>query len=63
MTTIKVNDMMCNHCVGKITKALEAEKLTFEVSLENKTVTIDGCSHCVATAKAALEKAGFTPEV
>ena len=63
MTTIKVNDMMCNHCVAKITKALEAEKLTFEVSLENKTVTIDGCEHCVATAKSALEKAGFTPEV
>jgi len=63
MTTIKVNDMMCNHCVGKITKALEAEKLKFEVSLESKTVTIDGCDHCVATAKKALENAGFTPEI
>ena len=50
MTTISVPDMMCENCVKRITTALTAANLTFQVSLQDKTVTIDGCEHCVKTA-------------
>jgi len=55
--------MMCDNCVRRITKALTAADLKFTVSLENKTVTIDGCDHCTDTAVSELEDLGFTPKV
>ena len=58
MTTISVPDMMCENCVKRITNALK-----FTVSLPDKTVTIDGCQHCVQTAMEELEDLGFTPEI
>lgn len=61
MTTIQVPDMMCENCVKRITNALTEAELNFQVSLESKTVTIDGCEHCVATAVSELEDLGFTP--
>ena len=63
MKTINVPDMHCNKCVERITKALNQESLKFEVSLEQKTVSIDGCDHCVATAMETLEDIGFPPSV
>jgi hypothetical protein len=33
------------------------------VELATKTVTIDGCQHCLKTAMEELEDLGFTPEV
>lgn len=63
MKTINVPDMHCNKCVERITKALNQESLKFEVSLEQKTVSIDGCDHCVSTAMETLEDIGFTPSV
>ena len=63
MTTIQVPDMMCENCVKRITNALTAAELKFEVSLPEKKVTIDGCEHCVKTAMEELEDLGFTPEV
>lgn len=62
MTTIKVPDMMCENCVKRITNALTEAELKFQVSLEDKTVTVDGCEHCVATALSELEDLGFSPE-
>ena len=59
MTTISVPDMMCENCVKRITNALTAAELKFSVSLDTKTVTIDGCDNCVSE----LEDLGFTPEV
>ena len=59
MTTISVPDMMCENCVKRITNA----ELRFSVSLDTKTVTIDGCDNCVKTAVSELEDLGFTPEV
>ena len=44
MTTISVPDMMCENCVKRITNALTAAELKFTVSLDTKTVTIDGCA-------------------
>lgn len=53
MTTIKVPDMMCENCVKRITNALTAAELKFQVSLADKNVTIDGCENCVKTQSAS----------
>jgi len=63
MKTISVPDMMCENCVRRITDALTRANLKFQVSLEKKTVEIDGCDNCVKTAVGELEDLGFTPEV
>ena len=63
MFTISVPDMMCENCVKRITNALTEAELKFGVELESKTVTIDGCPHCLKTALEELEDLGFTPEV
>ena len=63
MTKIAVPDMMCENCVKRISNALQAAKLTFTVSLADKTVTIGGCQNCVKTAVGELEDLGFSPEV
>ena len=63
MTTIKVPDMMCENCVKRITNALTEAKLKFNVSLSDKTVSIDGCEHCLKTAMEELEDLGFSPEM
>ena len=60
---ISVPDMHCDAGVKRIEKALTAAGLKFSVSLEDKTVTVDGCDHCLATAVSELEDLGFTPEV
>ena len=61
MKTILVPDMMCENCVRRINDALTEAGLKFEVHLENKTVLIDGCDHCLKTALEELEDLGFTP--
>ena len=58
-TVLKVDGMHCEGCVKRIKTALDAAGLKYEVSLENKTVTVDGCDHCVATAVEALDDLGF----
>lgn len=63
MPTIKVPEMMCQNCVKRITNALTEAELKFSVDLDSKTVTIDGCQHCVATAVSELEDLGFSAEV
>lgn len=40
MTVLNVPDMHCEHCVSRITKALDAAGMKFEVSLDDKTVSI-----------------------
>ncbi len=59
---ISVSDMHCENCVKRIDKALTQAELKFSVSLEEKTVTIDGCEHCLNIALAEIEDLGFTPE-
>lgn len=63
MTVIKVADMHCEKCVERITKLLMEEGIDFKVSLEDKTVTVDGCEHCVKTAVDALDDLGFSAEI
>lgn len=60
MTTIlNVPDMHCEMCVKRITDALTKAGLKFEVSLEKKTVAIDGAAGDVSTAVAELDDLGF----
>ena len=58
---ILVPDMHCDACVRRITNALTEAGLKFTVSLAHKTVTIDGCEHCLKTALTEIEDLGFTP--
>lgn len=60
---ISVPDMHCDGCISRIKKALTAEKLDFTVSLEDKTVTVNGCENCLKTAVDTLSDLGFTPSV
>lgn len=60
MTVLKAEEISCNHCVERIDKALTEAEIKHEISLENKTVTIDGCDHCVASAKEILDDLGFS---
>lgn len=59
MAVIKVADMHCEKCVSRISNLLTEEGLDFSVNLEEKTVTINGCQHCVKTALEALDDLGF----
>lgn len=59
MAVLKVEQMHCEKCVDRISKALAAAELDFEVSLSDKTVTINGCEHCVKTAVSELDDLGF----
>lgn len=62
MKVLKVPDMHCEHCVARITDALQKDGLKFSVNLADKTVTIDGCDGCVATAVDTLDDLGFSVE-
>lgn len=59
MTIIKAEDMHCGKCVERITKAMTEAGLDFQVNLDDKTVTIDGCDHCVKSALEILDDLGF----
>ncbi len=60
MAVLKVEEMHCEKCVERISKALSAADLEFEVSLADKRVTINGCEHCVKMAVSELDDLGFT---
>lgn len=59
MTIIHVEDMHCEKCVERITKIMKEEGVDVSVNLADKTVTVNGCEHCVKTAMEALEDLGF----
>jgi copper chaperone len=63
MTVIKVPDMHCEMCVKRITKAMSEANLNFTVSLENKTVSIDGDEMALKQALLELDDLGFSPEI
>ena len=44
---ISVPDMHCEKCVERIEKALNETGIKYEINLESKIVTIDGCDHCL----------------
>ncbi len=59
---ISVPDMHCSHCVARIDNALNEAAIKHQIDLSQKTVTIDGCEHCLKTALTEIEDLGFTPE-
>ena len=62
MTVLNVPGMHCENCVRRIKEALAAVELECEISLENKTVSILGCTvcgNCVDAAIAEIEDLGF----
>jgi copper chaperone len=65
MTTFRVADMTCGHCVGSITRAVQEADAgaRVDVDLHQHRVTI---SQATATPQAlahAIREAGYTPEV
>ncbi len=60
---IKVEGMHCEKCVERIENALKETGISFSVSLADKTVTVDGCEHCLNTAISQLEDLGFEASV
>ena len=60
---ISVPDIHCENCVKRINNALTDTGITFSCELASKTVTVDGCEHCLKTALTELEDLGFTPEI
>ena len=59
MAVLKVGQMHCDMCVGRITKALGEAGIDFSVSLEDKTVTVNGGEEAVKTAVEELDDLGF----
>lgn len=57
MITLKVEEMHCEKCVERISRALKNAGIDFEVSLENKTVKVD--SSKVDKAVEELADIGF----
>lgn len=59
MTTLKVKEMSCSHCVGRIGKVLTDAGIAHTIQLEDKTVTIEDPSN-VAQAIEEMDDIGFT---
>ncbi len=62
MKVIKVEGMHCEKCVQRIKTALDEKGISHEISLADATVSIDGCEHCLATAKEVIYDLGFDVE-
>lgn len=62
MKIIKVDGMHCEKCVARIKTALDEKAIKYEISLEDGTVSIDGCEHCLSTAKEVIYDLGFDVE-
>lgn len=60
MTTLNIKEMSCNHCVQRIGALLDELGIKHTISLETKTVTIDGSEDVVAKAISELDDIGFT---
>lgn len=65
MTTFKVEDMSCGHCVSMITKAVKGvdANASVEVKLAEHLVIVDASSADAETLKEAITDAGYTPQV
>lgn len=59
MTKLEVPEMHCEMCVKRITNALNDAKLDFSISLQGKTVSIEGDENAVQTAISSLDDIGF----
>lgn len=64
MTTFKVEDMSCGHCVSMITKAVKGvdANASVEVKLAEHVVIVDSSADTEAL-KEAITDAGYTPQL
>lgn len=60
MTKLSVPDMHCEHCVERIRKALTEANISFSVSLEDKSVSVEGGADKVKKAVEELDDLGFS---
>ncbi len=62
MTVVKVSGMSCQHCVGAVTKALEALDgiAAVKVDLDRGEVSFGG-EVSLELVKEAIKKSGFEP--
>ena len=58
MKTLKVEEMHCMNCVNRISSALKAEAIEFEIKLEEKIVRVE--PENVERAIDLLDDLGFT---
>lgn len=59
MTIIKAEDMHCEKCVERITKAMKEADLEFKVDLERKEIAVDGGEEYIKAAIDILDDLGF----
>lgn len=64
MIEFTVNDMSCNHCVGTITKAVQAAfpQARLEFDLAQHKVRVEDVPG-VDEVKKVIEEAGYTPQL
>ena len=60
-TTLIVNDMTCNHCVGTVRQALEEALPGAEISIDLDTHRVSFTGDRTK-AEEAIREAGYTPE-
>jgi copper chaperone CopZ len=65
MSTIKIKGMRCGHCVGSVTKALEAIEGVSNVKVDlakGEAVYDESTPVKIVTIKAAIDAIGFEAE-
>jgi copper chaperone len=62
MVELKVPDMHCENCVARISKALGALNVSFSISLEDKTVSLNADEAQLQKVIEALDDLGFDAE-
>lgn len=60
MIKFNIEEMSCNHCVGRIHNLLEGLNIKHKVDLSSKTVSIEGDDATLKLAVDELADIGFT---
>lgn len=63
MIVFEVGDMTCGHCVGTITRVVQAldDSARVQIDLPSRRVAIESTRASAAQLQAAIEEAGYTP--
>ncbi len=57
---IMIKDMSCEHCVARISKALQDAHIKADINLANKTIAVEKDGDIVANAKRIISGLGYT---
>jgi copper chaperone len=63
MTTLKVNNMTCEHCVKRINDALDEAKIKHEINLSDQSVKVEADKMELLEVFDSLESMGYEAEV